>query len=137
MSKPTRTNVDVDVAPARAKKPRFRRLRAVFFTLVAILVGLGVWKAYELVLIGMRMYSENRSTVHLVVAAVVVSIIVGALWYMLRALRTDKRSQQSVLNDSASGHSSSVEASTRVDALSRDASVQGVGDRARTPRDDG
>lgn len=102
MSKASRRNVDVDVVPARAKEPRFKRLRATFIALVLILVGLGVWKTYELIVIGLSMYNEHRGMVNVVMASVVVVIIVGALWYMLRAYRADKGSQRSVSQRSVS-----------------------------------
>lgn len=106
MSKASRQKVDVDMAPARAREPRFRRVRATFIALVCILVGLGLWKAYELIVIGLNMYNDHRSMVNVTVAMTVVVIIVGALWYMMRAYRTDKSSQQPVLDEKTTGAAS-------------------------------
>lgn len=124
MSKASRRNVDVDAVPARAKEPRFKRLRATFLALVFILVGLGLWKAYELIVIGLNMYNEHRGMVNVTVAMTVVVIIVGALWYMLRAYRADQGSQQPVSEQravaNASKKSRDLSKSTKASAFEDD-----------------
>lgn len=89
-------HVNVDVPPARAKAPRFHKSRMAFRGLVVVLVGLGIWKAYDLIVSLLELYNRNRGTVHVIAVMSVVSLIVLGLWLMVRARRADKESQRPV-----------------------------------------
>jgi|GEM_PF-4109638 len=93
MAKTDRATVDVNVPPARAKAPRFQKSRMAFRGLVLILVGLGVWKAYELIVRVLTMYNEHKATVHVAAVMIATTLVVFGLWLMVRARRADKASQ--------------------------------------------
>lgn len=86
--------VDIDVPPARAKPKRFRRMHAFFYFLLTVLVSLGLWKAYELVLQLLVAYQEHKTTVHIVVALSVVGLLILLITWMLYVFRAHKRDRQ-------------------------------------------
>lgn len=65
-----------------------------FRGLVFILVGLGIWKAYDLIVALLELYNRNRTTVNVVAVMLIVTLIVLGLWLMVRARRADRESQQ-------------------------------------------
>lgn len=94
MSKAHRQPVDVNVPPARARAPRFPKSRMAFRGLLLVLVGLGIWKAYELIVALLTLYNEHKKTVDVVAVMTVVAIIVLGLWLMVRARRVDAAAQR-------------------------------------------
>lgn len=94
MSKTGRHSVDVDVPPARARAPRFPKSRMAFRGLLLVLVGLGIWKAYELIVALLVTYNEHKGTVHVIAVMTIVILIVIGLWLMVRARRADVVAQR-------------------------------------------
>lgn len=92
------SSMDVDVPPARAKEPRFRLLKFLFGLLLLALVGLGLWKAYELIVQAVGWYEQRKGLVNAVLALTAVAIFVGAVVLMVRSFRERKAEQTPVFS---------------------------------------
>lgn len=104
MPRKTKPSVNVDVPPARARAPRFRALRALGTLFVLALVALGVWKAYELILIALGWYGEKSNVIHAVLVAIALLIFVSAVAVTVRRYRERKSDYAPINSPQSAAH---------------------------------
>src|SRR5690554_1131840 len=87
MNADSRSKVEVDVPPARAKQSRFRPIRLFFGGVILLFTALGLWKAYELIVAGLSWYEQRRSLVNAVLVLIALAIFVGTLVFVVNTFR--------------------------------------------------
>lgn len=87
MSKKKPSNPEASHTPARAKEPRFSALGIAFRGLLLLLIALGLWKAYELIVQAISWYEASKAMVNTFLVSIGLVVFVGAVIWMTRSFR--------------------------------------------------
>lgn len=126
MPRKSASSVNVDTPPARAREPRFRALRVISIAFVVLLVALGIWKAYELILIAIGWYGEQQNVIHAVLVALALLIFVTIVGVTVRRFRQRKSDYAPIESPQSAAH-------VRVDAKGEVDITSGADEPVSTP----